>query len=262
MLEKKMKRGQFPPFAITALLLVTLGLAPVLADMPTNSSSGSSSGRTVFIDPGHGGEDSGARGPGGTLEKDVSLRIARLVLDRLTGKYRLNSSRTDDKQIDIFDRSGFANASRADLFFSFHVGGSFCNSASGFSLYYYERPVTPNDGTPLSAENSTAPSSDREQWRAVQLKHFSASRQLARFIRNRIGQFSDEAPQVTGAESLVLAGADMPAILIEIGCLGTPSDEKKLGDITYLSRIADAISIGIMDYLGDNSGISSMDLHR
>ncbi|MFH0726112.1 MAG: N-acetylmuramoyl-L-alanine amidase [Pseudomonadota bacterium] len=253
-----MKMGPFPPVVLTAFLLLTFSLTPVFADMPTNPSPG----RAVFVDPGHGGEDSGSEGPGGTLEKEVTLRIARLVSDRLNGKYRLNSSRTDDYHIDIFDRAGLANDSKADLFISIHVGGSFRHSANGFCLYYYEPSLNPNDSNRLSAENSAALFSDREQWRAIQLKHFSASRQLARYIRNRLGQFSDQPTFVTGANALVLAGADMPAILIEIGCLATPSEEKKLSDMGYLARIADAINIGITDYLGDNSGISSMDLHQ
>lgn len=253
-----MKKGQIAPIALTAILLLTLSLSPVFADISTNPSPE----RTVFIDPGHGGKDSGARGPGGTLEKDITLRIARLVLDRLNGKYRLNSSRIDDYPIDIFSRAGLANELKANVFFSFHVGGGYRHGASGFHLYYYELPVKPNENTRLSAEYSPALPSDRERWRTVQLKHYSASRQLARFIRNRLGQFSDEPTIVTGTEALVLAGADMPAILIEIGSLSSPSEEKKLSDMAYLARIADAISFGIIDYLGEKSGISSMDLHQ
>jgi N-acetylmuramoyl-L-alanine amidase len=258
MLGKIMKGEQFTPVALTAFLLFTLSRTPVFADMPTSPSPE----RTVFIDPGHGGEDSGARGPGGTLEKEVTLRIARLVMDRLNGKCRLNSSRIDDYHIDIFNRAGLANESKADLFLSVHVGGSYRHGATGFYLYYYELPAKPDVSARLSAEYSAALPSDREQWRAVQLKHFSASRQLARFIRNRLGQISDEPTLLAGTEALVLAGADMPAILIEIGCLSSPVEEKKLLDIAYLTRISDAISIGITDYLGDRSGISSMDLHH
>jgi N-acetylmuramoyl-L-alanine amidase len=258
MLEKKMKKGPFPAVALTAFFLLTLCLPPVFADAPANSSPG----QMVFIDPGHGGEDTGTQGPGGTLEKDVTLRLARLILDRLDGKYRLKLSRTNDYHIDIFDRTGFANEVKADLFFSIHVGGSFRHNTGGFYLYYYEIPEKPDISARLSDEHSSEMTGNREQWRGVQLKHFSTSRQIARFIRNRLGQFSDEPIIITGADALVLAGANMPAILLEIGCLTNPSEEKKILDAAYLARTADAISAGINDFLGDNSAISSMDLHR
>jgi N-acetylmuramoyl-L-alanine amidase len=239
-------------------LLVTLGLLPVLA----HPSSGSSPDRTVFIDPGHGGEDTGARGRGNTLERDVSLQLARLILDRLPEGYHCKLTRTDNYPVDIFDRTSLANEAKADLFFSLHVNSSFRNSANGFSLYYFEEPEKPDLGARPATEHPAELTNNREPWQRVQLKHFSASRQLARFIRNRLGQFSDQPAVVNGADVLVLAGADMPAILFEIGSLTNPLEEKKIRDATFLARIADAISAGIKDFLGDNSGISSMDLRQ
>jgi N-acetylmuramoyl-L-alanine amidase len=253
----KMKRERFPRVVLTLFLLVTPGLRPVFAD----TSSSSLPDRIVFIDPGHGGEDTGARGPGGTLEKNISLQLARLISDRLPGGYHCKLSRTDNYSVDIFDRTSFANEAKADLFFSLHVNGSFRNGANGFSLYFYALPKKPDLGTHPAADHSADGTTDQEPWQRVQLKHFSESRQLARFIRNRLGQFSDEPAVVTGADALVLAGADMPAILFEIGNLTNPLEEKKLRDPTYLARIADAICAGIKDFLGDNPGISSMDLH-
>lgn len=253
-----MKRGPFALVILTVFLLVTLGLLSVFA----NASSGSSTDRTVFIDPGHGGEDTGTRGPGGTFEKDVNLKLARLILDRLPQGYHCKLSRSDNYAVDIFDRTSLANEAKADLFFSLHVNGSFRNAANGFSLYYFEAPAKPDLSDHPAAEHSADLVNDRDPWHRVQLKHFSESRQLARFIRNRLGQFSDQPTVVSGADVLVLAGADMPAILFEVGCLTNPLEEKKIRDGTYLTRIADAIGAGIKDFLGDNSGISSMDLHQ
>jgi len=253
-----MNRAQFPPVALTVFFLATLSFTPVFADAPTHSRPE----RTVFIDPGHGGEDSGARGPGGTLEKNVTLQLARLVLDKLDGNYRFRLSRSNDYHVDIFKISGLANEAKADVFLSFHVGSSFRPNEGGFYLYYSEIPVKPEGSARLSVEHASGLTRDREPWRGVQRKHCAASRQLARNIRNRLSQISGDPTLVAGADALVLAGADMPAILIEIGCLANSSDEKKIRNVDYLARIADAISAGINDFLGDNSAISPMDLRQ
>lgn len=253
-----MRRGQFPPVILIIFLVLTLSLSTVFADTPLRPLPI----RTVFIDPGHGGEDLGTRGPGGTLEKDVTLQLAHLVVDRIERQYQCKLSRREDYHVDIFNITGMANEVKADLFFSLHVGGSFSGGAGGFALYYYETPAKPDIGTHRSTGYPPELTDDRVPWGGRQEKHFSGSRQLARLIRNRLGQISDEPTLVAGVDALVLSGVDMPAILIEIGCLSNPSAEKKIQDMAYLSRIADAITAGIEDFLGDNVGISSMDLRQ
>lgn len=106
------------------------------------------------------------------------------------------------------------------------------------------------------------PVDTQEEWRAMQIKFLSASKQLARFFRNNLSQVSTRPTAVYGADLLVLAGANMPAVLVEVGELSDPLEEKKLQDVNYLARIADAIQAAVVDYSGNNSGISSMDLRQ
>ena len=77
-----------------------------------------------------------------------------------------------------------------------------------------------------------------------------------------MAEFSIGPSLVNSADILVLAGADMPAVLIEVGCLADPIEEKKLQDEAYLKAISEAVRTTITDYFGNNSGISSMDLRQ
>ncbi len=102
----------------------------------------------VVIDPGHGGNDTGAEGPDGTQEKMVALNLARLIADQLKTGCRVVLTRSDDYRLDISGRTAVANQSRADIFISLHTGGSFSRSISASTVYYYRQFI----GSALIAE--------------------------------------------------------------------------------------------------------------
>lgn len=256
------KKDLAPPFARCTwpalLVLLIYSVTPAFAG-PTETPPAKG---LIFIDPGHGGNDAGARGIGGTVEKEVALRLSQLISEKLSGKFQVKLSRTDDYDLDAFSRTNMANEAKAALFVSLHAGGSFQRRASGVTVYHFETPAKRVFSMQPPMAQSVDPPDTPEPWRGIQSRHVSASKQLARFFRNNLARFSTGAARVTGADMLMLAGADMPAVLIEVGCLANLAEEKKLQDTDQLAKMAEAIQITIANYFRENSGISSMDLHQ
>ena len=235
------------PFTLV-LAIVLFGTIGLILN-PSNSFSENLYQPTIVIDPGHGGRDNGARGPDGTLEKNVNMALANLIAENLADKYRSVLTRNDDYGMDITERTSIANASRASLFVSIHIGGSYKFKTRGIKIFFFE------DFSDTVSQFEKADSfnmDDHEMqvpWDEIQKKHVIASKEVAEIICARLSkkmQFPDS--QVLGAPLLVLTGADMPAVLLEIGYLTDPIEEKKLNNNNYLSYLAQEISSGIDDF--------------
>ena len=178
--------------------------------------------------------------------KTVTLNLARSLADRLKTNYRVVLTRSDDYRLDISERTAVANQSKADIFISLHTGSSFIGSFSGETVYFYQQflgsALTAETETPQSLRDSDLPAS----WDQIQAKYRITSQKLAKLIQyqlNNVGRPQDT--KIQGAPLLVLEGADMPAVAIEIGNLSNPNEEKALGDTEFLAVIARAITKGI-----------------
>ena len=198
--------------------------------------------RVIAIDPGHGGDDSGARGPDSASEKAVTLNLAQILAAELQREYKVVLTRSDDSTLDLDQRTALANHHQADLFISIHTGGSFVHSTSGMSIYHYQDfsgeppPRKPDKNTPIL-------------WDQAQSRHLAKSRELAGLINTRLGGLEGvEESRIQGAPLLLLQAANMPAVLIEIGCLTNPAEEKKLSDQHFLADLARAIRRAIDEY--------------
>ena len=201
--------------------------------------------KTVVLDPGHGGHDRGARGPEGTYEKTVALTLARMIVSELGDKYRVFLIRTDDYQLDIPARTALANHQKADLFISIHTGGSFLHQAGGMTVYYYNE-ILHEAADKAKLKNSC----DLIPWNDLQKRHKPASKVLAKLMKHHLNEkIKYIETGIEGMPLIVLSGADMPAILIEIGYLTNPLEEKKMLDIKVLADLTKAISNGIDDFL-------------
>jgi N-acetylmuramoyl-L-alanine amidase len=208
----------------------------------------------VVIDPGHGGNDSGAKGPEGTLEKAVTLDLARLIEDQLRTSCQVVLTRSDDYGMELAERTAVANRSAADIFISLHTGGSFISSINGSAVYFYqpftESSLTAEAQTPKTMTDSSLSLS----WDQIQLKYQTSSEKLAKLIQHEIVATSPSPDtKVQGAPLLVLEGADMPAVAIEIGNLSNPNEEKMMHDPKFLTRIARAIARGIDAFLAQKA---------
>lgn len=217
----------------------------------------------VFLDPGHGGQDAGARGAGGLLEKDVALALAKRIGDKMAPAWSVHLSRKDDYGLELFHRTETANSQKASVFISLHTGGAFNYRSGGLSVYYYlDSPgrVLPEDAAEASSEGQAA---GRIPWHSVQYRHAAESRVLSQFLQAALaGAVGSADCRTAGAPLLVLSAADMPAVMIEFGCLNNPAEEEKLADSEYLDLLADAISGGIESYLDRSTDITSIDLHE
>ncbi len=213
--------------------------------------------RTVVIDPGHGGSDTGVKGAAGTLEKEVTLRLARLIENRLKDRCQVTLTRTDDYSMPHPDRTGQANHVKADLFISLHTAGSYSPATGGLRIYYYAEPAVKVPEQTQIGETPVTP------WRKVQKPHIPASSSLAQRVWDRAHTLNAPYPgTVQAVPAAVLAGADMPAILIETGYLTNPKQEKNLNDNKYLFKLATAISQGIDDFFNNPDKIAVTDLRE
>jgi len=245
-----------PVFQIKRLVYLALIMALVVLGYPAQAIAKQSLFEAfkpiIVIDPGHGGQDSGARGPDGTLEKTVALELARLIASKLEPEFKVVLTRSDDYGMDLDNRTSMANHLKADVFISIHTGGSFVHSTTGTSIYYYQRGSRPDptgEPPPSSADQKR---NTPDLWENVQINYVSKSRALAGTIDDRLKGNTAVQNRIEGAPLAVLQGAAMPAILIEVGYLTNPSEEKNLRDQNYLMDLAEQIRLGIEDFMGQH----------
>ena len=196
----------------------------------------------IVVDPGHGGQDTGAKGSGGIQEKKVSLDLARKLVQALedTGTFRAMLSRTDDYAISLDDRAGLANHRRGDILISLHLGNFFTPVpvAAGFTIYYW----SPTISAPI-----VSPSSDRGQvWDQGQRPYWEQSLRLATLIQQELASALNwPSGGVLPADLYLLKRVQMPAVLIEIGCLNQPEETTELQKPAFQEALARALTEAI-----------------
>jgi len=234
----------------TLLFLVVLLLCIISANVKAKELFFDRHKKIVVLDPGHGGHDRGAHGPDGTYEKTVALTLARMIAAELKDKYRIFLTRADDYLLDITERTSLANHQEADLFISIHTGGSFLHQAGGMTVYYWEIPQKALLHEADADQENLKNSYHLTNWNDLQKRHKSASKVSAKLIQHHLNEkIKYIETRIEGMPLIVLAGADMPAILIEIGYITNPSEEKKMLDAKVLTDLTKAISNGIDDFL-------------
>ena len=204
--------------------------------------------RTIVLDPGHGGYDSGVIGPEGTTEKSVTLAIARLIDSQLEGRYRVMLTRTGDYLVEITDRIAFANHNRADLFLSLHVGGGFsiqCNSVAVFSINTENETAQDPDDYSASGFATGPPIII---WNDAQYDHQRLNKAFADILEQFFQVAFGKCSRIKYDRIAVLEGADMPAAMIEIGCLPNPDWDKQFRDPERLVAISNMISESIVRF--------------
>lgn len=201
----------------------------------------------MALDPGHGGHDRGARGPTGLLEKRVTLELAHKLALRLESRYLVHLTRSDDYDVELHQRAATANQSKADLFISLHTGAGFVHAAQGLSVYYYQ---TNRPGTEAIPEK--AAEAEPRQWKDLQQRYGAVSKELATHMQRTLEAMPQRPScKVYGAPLTVLQGADMPAILIEVGHITHPATEKLLSQSHGLDVLVTAIDRGIERFLAE-----------
>ena len=233
-------------------IIVTLVLAILLNATPVQAEKADAENRhtgIIVLDPGHGGNDMGARGADNMIEKQVTMTFAGLMTQRLKKTYKVVLTRKDDYQIDVFERSAMANHLEADLFVSIHTGGSFRSNPRGISLYYHDSSSNKAAVLDKQAAISAEPSGVIKVWEQNRPELVEKSRYLTGLIRKHLTQENKDLKLTsTGAPLIVMSGIDMPAVLIEIGYITNPLDAKALSDETRMSNLAHSICDAIDDF--------------
>ena len=219
---------------------------------------------TVVIDPGHGGDvdvegvrGPGARGPGGTFEKHVTLTIARLLKSALEARLGVRAllTREDDRTVYLDERAAFANNNKADLFISLHLNASVSQKPSGAEVFFLSldgyspeaRRVAQMEGAVLPTASGGDRTIEMMLWEMAQLQHLEQSAVVAGLVEQALRARVKMSPRaIQQAPFRVLVGANMPAVLVELGFVSNPEEEKLLGAHAYQLRLVD----GLVDAVG------------
>lgn len=218
----------------------------------------------VAIDAGHGGEDPGAVGPGGTYEKDVVLAIARktkVAIDARPGM-RAVMIRTGDYYVPHRDRFETARQARADLFLSIHADAFRDFRVRGSGVYVLSRRGASSEAARMLAKSENRSDlvggvklDDKDDLLASVLLDLSqsasmeASNSAAEEILQALGGVGKRhRSRVEHANFLVLKSPDVPSVLIETGFISNPTDENNLSAPSYQQQLADAIARGVSDH--------------
>ena len=217
--------------------------------------------RRVVLDPGHGGSAPGAIGRTGITEKDLALDIATRLAAQLREHqgYEVIMTRDSDTTVSLEERTEFANRLQADLFVSLHVNSSNNHKLSGFETYFLDLATEPTAAETAARENSGSEAGlgnlDRMLERIVQNDYQRESRDLAQAIQDSLVlQMSKnyEAIRDLGVKQapfVVLVGSEMPSVLVETSFLSNGDEEQRLRDPAYRQRIAEAIHIGMQNFI-------------
>ena len=214
----------------------------------------------VEVDPGHGGEDDGAHGRKGLLEKDVALDLAQELAGQLTtAGFDARLTRDSDEFVPLWDRARKANAEKADLFISLHLNADPRRGARGSEVYFLSLGAGDRAAALLAAAENAGdgPGSQADPSNVVagilddlsQEAFLRDSERLAVAIQaqlNLLGGIRQRG--VKQAPFVVLRGAAMPAVLVETAFISNPKEEAKLRDPAFRARVAQAITRGVRRY--------------
>lgn len=215
--------------------------------------------RTIVIDPGHGGTETGARGPSGTLEKHVVLSIARQLEAAIEGRLgiRVLLTRTGDETVALDARAAFANNNKADLFISIHANASVRSSVTGAEVFYVTlgeygaaaRGQAAEPGALLPTLDGGQRAVDLILWEMAQAQHLNESARLARTIEGEMRLRVPMSPRaIQQAPFRVLVGANMPAVLVETGFITNPFEEKRLNAPDHQSQLVNALLAAVVRF--------------
>jgi len=222
----------------------------------------------VALDPGHGGEDSGAVGPGGTREKDVVLQIAHRLRDRINQQANMRAYLTRDTDffVPLHVRVQKARRVQADLFISIHADAFFTARPQGASVFALSEKGASSSAARWIAdkENSAdlvgginVKAKDAQVQKALldmsTTAQINDSLKLGSAMLGEIGNVGKlHKPRVEQAGFAVLKAPDIPSVLVETAFISNPDEEARLRSDDYQIQLADALMRGITRYFAKN----------
>jgi N-acetylmuramoyl-L-alanine amidase len=254
---------------------------------------------TIVLDPGHGGGETGAIGPSGTEEKEITLLLARALKSRLERRLpvRVILTRGDDAELPLDNRTALANQNKADLFISLHLNSERGRGARGAETYFLSlqasdaraaraaeienlaaRGQAPGGGNEAAAGDDAGAAAAADPalaaaegdplydlqlilWDLAQSQHLADSQRLAALIQEELnGALGLRDRGVKQAPFRVLMGAAMPAVLVELGFISNPEEEERLRDAAYRAQLVEAVARAVERYRAQAEGLPEPDL--
>ena len=227
---------------------------PPLLDIPPAGAV-----RTIVVDAGHGGDEQGAHGPQGTLEKDVTLGVARRLKAAIEARLgaRVILTREADQTVGLDERAAVANNNKADLFISLHANASPAASASGAEVFYLSLERQGEEARRLAeAERVSMPvfgggtrDIDVMLWQMAQARYIEQSAAVAALVEEELRRAIPMGPSaIQQGPFRVLVGANMPAVLVELGYLSNTAQEQQLRSSEFPGRAAQALLAAVVRY--------------
>ncbi len=223
---------------------------------------------TITLDPGHGGEDPGAVGRGGTYEKNVTLAVAKRLKARLDAEPNMRAVLTRDSDffVPLQMRVQKARRVQSDLFLSIHADAWLKPDARGSSVFVLsERGASSTQARLLAQRENEADLiggvnlSAKDLFLARTLLDLSQtatindSLKLGKYLLGELGSVNTlHKNNVEQASFAVLKAPDIPSALIETAFISNPEEERRLNDDAYQDKLADAIVRGIRQYFVKN----------
>ena len=217
--------------------------------------------KTIVIDPGHGGKDPGAVGYRGTKEKDIALDVAKRLEKKLSKNMNVKviMTRDEDVFLGLSERTKIANDNKGSLFISIHTNAAEDRRASGFETFLiglnkneYAAKVAARENAVLDLEgsvNQDLSGEDLIQATMAQASFAEYSETFADLVQKEIKKRVQSKDRgVKQAGFVVLARASMPNVLVELGFISNPAEEKKLRSPQYRDQLATAIYRAVEQY--------------
>ena len=236
---------------------------PRVAPEDEDAESGRRPIKRIIVDAGHGGHDTGAIGPRGVREKDVTLSMARRLAEKLRSQgFDVTLTRTDDRYLKLEERTAMANMARGDLFVSLHTNANPRRDRGGIETYFlnvtddrYARRLAARENGSLAVDD--APKDVQRILTDLDSKASAgASRTLARLVQKEITSRSRQTQGpvrdrgVKNALFYVLLGARMPAVLVETAFISNRAEEKKLASPAYQDLVAEGVARAVTEFAG------------
>lgn len=222
--------------------------------------------RVVVIDAGHGGVDPGTHGRSGVQEKDVVLAFAKKFAEELrsTGRYDVHLTRDSDIFIPLRERVAIARRHKADLFISVHADAIQKPNVRGMSIYTLSETASDKEAAALARKENQSDliagldlqgESPEVTGILIDLAQRETKNYSSRFARTVVDYASQKTrtldPAHRFAGFVVLKAPDVPSVLIELGFLTNPEDEKQLVSPTWRATMAKTLSRSVDRYFGD-----------
>ena len=246
-----------------------LDILPFAKNNPVPESEGKTDRLVIVaLDPGHGGEDPGAIGPGGTREKDVVLQIAHRLRDRINQQPNMRAYLTRDADffVPLHVRVQKARSVKADLFISLHADAFFNEAPQGASVFALSEKGASSSAARWIADKENS----ADLVGGINVKAKDAQVQRAMFDMSTTAQINDSMKlgsamlgeignvgklhkaRVEQASFAVLKAPDIPSVLVETAFISNPGEEARLRSDAYQIQLADALMRGISRYFAKN----------